>query len=551
MRKQTEIKELRQRVAELEKGEAERKWAEEQVLVANERLQYLLSASSAVIYASNTSGNYGATFIGNNVINLAGYEAHDFMGDPNFWIDHIHPDDIDMILGELPRIFDKGLHSYDYRFQHKDGRYIWIRDEMKLVRNAKSEPIEIIGFWTDITERKRAEEELRESEERLRSLYSAMTEGICLHEVIYHESGKAVDYRILDINLSYEAITGIKRADAVGNKASQVYGSGEPPYIDIYAKVAASGEPTFFETYFPPMDKYFSISVFSPGKGKFATVFSDITERKLAEEELKRHREHLEELVEERTKHLEEKSQELSEINARLQEANRHKSEFLANMSHELRTPLNSIIGYTKLVLDGVEGEIKEEQREDLAIVHASSRHLLQLINDLLDLSKIEAGRVELRWQEFSVSDLLAETVPPIRRLAEEKGLTLAYDVTAGIDKLYADKGRVRQVLLNILGNAVKFTGEGGIDLTVSESETDFTFSITDTGIGISEDDLERIFDSFEQVGPAQIAGYEGTGLGLAISKQFVEMHGGMIWANSELGKGSTFTFTIPKKGAD
>ena len=283
----------------------------------------------------------------------------------------------------------------------------------------------------------------------------------------------------------------------------------------------------------------------------FRGIIRDVTERKRAEEELKKHREHLEELVEERTKHLEEKSQELSEINVLLGEASRHKSEFLANMSHELRTPLNSIIGYTKLVLDGVEGEIKEEQRKDLEVVHSSSQHLLQLINNLLDISKIEAGRVELHWQEFSVSDLLSEAVLPMQRLAEEKGLTLAYDVAAGIDKLYADTGRVRQVLLNILGNAVKFTGEGGIDLRVSESETDFTFSVTDTGIGIGEDDLETIFDSFEQVGSAQIAGYEGTGLGLAISKELIEMHGGMIRANSEPGKGSTVTFTLPKRGAD
>lgn len=286
-------------------------------------------------------------------------------------------------------------------------------------------------------------------------------------------------------------------------------------------------------------------------KERTAELEMEITERKRAEGELKKHRDHLEELVEERTKHLEEKSQELSEINVLLEEASRHKSEFLANMSHELRTPLNSIIGYTKLILDGVEGEIKKEQRKDLEIVHSNSQHLLQLINDLLDITKIEAGRIELQWQEFSVSDLLAEAVPPMQRLAEEKGLTLAYDVAAGIDKLYGDKGRVRQVLLNILGNAVKFTGEGGIDLRVSESDTDFTFSVTDTGIGIGEDDLETIFDSFEQVDRAQVLGYEGTGLGLTISKHFVEMHGGMMQANSEPGKGSTFTFTLPKKGAD
>ena len=299
---------------------------------------------------------------------------------------------------------------------------------------------------------------------------------------------------------------------------------------------------------------YTTASFILDAEGKPTTIivaFKDITDIKQAEEELRRYQGHLEEIVEERTRHLEEKSQELSELNVRLEEASRHKSEFLANMSHELRTPLNSIIGYTKLILDGVEGEIKEEQRNDLEIVHYNSQHLLQLINDLLDISKIEAGRVELRWQEFNVSDLLAEVVPPIKLLAEEKGLTLAYDASVCIRNLYADKGRVGQVLLNILGNAVKFTDEGCIDLRVSESETDFTFSVTDTGLGIRENDLDIIFDSFQQVGPSKTSGYEGTGLGLAISKHFVEMHGGRIWADSKLGKGSTFIFTLPKQGAD
>jgi signal transduction histidine kinase len=175
---------------------------------------------------------------------------------------------------------------------------------------------------------------------------------------------------------------------------------------------------------------------------------------------------------------------------------------------------------------------------------------LLQLINDLLDISKLEAGRVVLQWQEFSVSDLRDETVSPVQRLAEEKGLTLVYDVGAGIDKLYADKVRVRQVLLNILGNAVKFTNEGSVNLVVSESDTDFIFSVTDTGMGIGKEDLETIFDSFHRVDLAKSAEYEGTGLGLTISRHFVEMHGGSMWAESELGKGSTFSFTLPKKDA-
>ncbi len=265
-------------------------------------------------------------------------------------------------------------------------------------------------------------------------------------------------------------------------------------------------------------------------------------------DELQQWGEELERRVHERTAELEQRSQELADTNVRLEEMSRHKSQFLANMSHELRTPLNSIIGYTKLMLDGLEGDISEEQREDLHTVYTNSKHLLELIEDLLDLSKIEAGKMQLSYQTFSISELLAGVIPSMEQLAREKGLTLTYSVTPDIDHLYADKAKTKQVLINILGNAVKFTNEGSIKLDVAESDGEFMFSVTDTGIGIKEEDLEAIFDSFQQVGPAQIAGYEGTGLGLTISRQFIEMQGGRIWAESELGKGSTFTFTLLKK---
>ena len=273
-----------------------------------------------------------------------------------------------------------------------------------------------------------------------------------------------------------------------------------------------------------------------------------IVSLKKSRDELQQWGEELERRVHERTAELEQRSQELADTNVSLEEMSRHKSQFLANMSHELRTPLNSIIGYTKLMLDGLDGDVNEEQRKDLHTVYINSKYLLELINGLLDLSKIEAGKVVLSYQTFSISELLAGVIPSMEQLAREKGLTLTYSVAPDIDHLYADKAKTKQVLINILGNAVKFTNEGSIKLDVAESDGDFIFSVTDTGIGIKEKDLEAIFDSFKQVGPAQIAGYEGTGLGLAISKQFVEMQGGRIWADSELGKGSTFTLTLPKK---
>ena len=264
--------------------------------------------------------------------------------------------------------------------------------------------------------------------------------------------------------------------------------------------------------------------------------------------ELQQWGEELERRVQERTAELEQRGQELADTNVRLEEMSRHKSQFLANMSHELRTPLNSIIGYTKLMLDGLEGDVNEEQKQDLQTVYNNSKHLLELINGLLDLSRIEAGKTVLNYEAFTISDLLSEAIPGMEQLAREKGLTLTYSVTPDIDNLYADKAKTKQVLINILGNAVKFTNEGSVKLNVAETDSDLTFSVTDTGIGMKKEDLEAIFESFKQVGPAQIAGYEGTGLGLAISRQFIDMQGGKIWAESELGKGSTFTFTLPKK---
>ncbi|MGD9116807.1 MAG: PAS domain S-box protein [Dehalococcoidia bacterium] len=281
---------------------------------------------------------------------------------------------------------------------------------------------------------------------------------------------------------------------------------------------------------------------------KVRGTFQDVTELKEAELALKQWSVELEDRVKQRTAELEQRSKELAEANVNLEEMSRHKSQFLANMSHELRTPLNSIIGYTKLMLDGLEGEINDEQQKDLQTVYNNSRHLLSLINDLLDLSKIEAGKVAVSYESFTIDELLDDVIPSVKQLAEGKGLSLQYKVTPGINHLYADRAKTKQTLINILGNAVKFTEKGGINLDVAEKDSEFVFSVSDTGLGIKKKDLGAIFDSFEQVGPSHVAGFEGTGLGLAISKQFVEMQGGRIWVDSQFGKGSTFTFTLPKK---
>ncbi len=289
----------------------------------------------------------------------------------------------------------------------------------------------------------------------------------------------------------------------------------------------------------------------------------EIFERKKAEEELRTHRDHLEELVQERTS-------ELAVALVGAQESDRLKSAFLASMSHELRTPLNSIIGFTGIILQGMVGELNDEQRKQLNMVSGSAKHLLGLINDILDISKIAAGKVEIGPSRFEVAELTQMVEKMVSPMAAEKGLKLGISVSDGTPSaIYSDNDRIKQVLINLLSNAVKFTESGEIELMVrpsmlasgaspeelekeelsgikADQAASLVFSVSDTGIGIKTESLADVFDEFKQIeGPLTMkAG--GTGLGLAISKKMVEMMGGRIWAESEYGKGSCFHFTVP-----
>jgi signal transduction histidine kinase len=226
--------------------------------------------------------------------------------------------------------------------------------------------------------------------------------------------------------------------------------------------------------------------------------------------------------------------------------ASQHKSEFLANMSHELRTPLNAIIGFSEALVDRMFGELNEKQEEYLKDIYSSGTHLLSLINDILDLSKIEAGRMELEPEDFDLPAAIDDALLLVRERAGRRGIALERHVEAGVGEIRADARKVKQVLLNLLSNAVKFTPEGGrIDVRVRLEEGNAEISVTDSGIGIAAEDQEAVFEEFRQVGKADKKA-EGTGLGLALCRKFVELHGGRIWVQSELGRGSTFTFTIP-----
>jgi signal transduction histidine kinase len=240
---------------------------------------------------------------------------------------------------------------------------------------------------------------------------------------------------------------------------------------------------------------------------------------------------------------------ELRRLYGELESASRHKSEFLANMSHELRTPLNAIMGFSQVLQQRLFGEINEKQEEYLDDILASGSHLLELINDVLDLSKIEAGQIELDVGRFSLRETLERGVVMVRERAARNGVRLSLALAADVDVVRGDERRLRQVVFNLLSNAVKFTPSGGsVVVTTAQREGVVEISVADTGPGVAPEDRERIFEEFQQteVGARQ---REGTGLGLALSRRLVELHGGTIGVESEVGRGSRFAFTLPGEG--
>jgi signal transduction histidine kinase len=236
----------------------------------------------------------------------------------------------------------------------------------------------------------------------------------------------------------------------------------------------------------------------------------------------------------------------LRQLNARLEQANRAKSEFLANMSHELRTPMNAILGFSEMLRDGLYGEVPDDLKEPLADIQTNGHHLLGLINDVLDLSKIEAGRMDLALEEYAVQDIVDSVRGSLRSLAVERGLAFESQVPPDLPIAYGDAKRIRQCLMNLVGNALKFTRQGRVDITVEQQGEELIYRVVDTGIGIPKDEIEKVFDEFRQVDATVTKEFGGTGLGLSITKRFIEMHGGRIGVESEPGRGSMFWFAVP-----
>jgi PAS domain S-box-containing protein len=570
----------------------ERKHMQVALQEAQARVEHLLGVSPVVIFSSRPAGDFGATFVSSNIRGVFGYEPDEFTSNTDFWANHIHPDDAPLVFDNLSRLFEQNYHLHEYRFLHADGIYRWVENQLRLIRDETGTPLEIVGSLQDITERKNLEQEVAMQEKRLDAFFTSAPAGLALldsqlrykhiNETAAMMNGRTVDEhlgRTVEEVLPDLGPTLKPTFEQILTEGTSLYGievSGETP--------ADPGTLRHWQaSYFPLYDR-------DERPEGIGLVFVEITERKQAEEAIRRSEEvlqrandELEQRVKERTAQLEqanallvqevqerqrveealatqsaslarqveEQTRDLRLANARLAHAARMKDDFLANMSHELRTPLNAILGLSEALQEQVYGPLTERQYNSLRSIEESGRHLLELINDILDLSKIESGKSELQLTNVSVENVCHASMRLLKNQAHKKRLVLTESLDSSVISLLTDERRLKQMLVNLLTNAVKFTPEGGhvgLEVVGDEEHQVVHFHVWDEGIGIAEEDMERLFKPFEQLDSGLDRQHEGTGLGLALVARLSEMHGGSVTVESTVGEGSRFTITLPWK---
>lgn len=412
--------------------------------------------------------------------------------------------------------------------------------ELTIVRTTEDEPPVFTGFLHDITDRNRAEELLEVNERRFRALIENAPDGITL-----------VDRKgiVTYVSPSIERILGYTQDEAFGRNALEFVHPEDRSHLlrqlarlnhkvgqalAIYRFKHKDGSWCWLES-------TLSLLNVKPAIEGIVFNYRDISERIQAEETIRQHAIDLQQRVKERTA-------QLNQTNMELERANRTKDEFLANMSHELRTPLNSILGLSESLLDQRRDALTGNQEKSLQIIEASGRHLLSLISDILDLSKIEAGKFDYYPQSVSVDELCRSSLAFIKNQAERKYIQVSYNNETSVREIFADPRRLKQILVNLLINAVKFTPEHGhvtLEVRTSAEQELIQISVIDTGIGIAPEDLQRLFTPFVQVDSSLTRQFEGTGLGLALAQKLTDLHGGSIAVESEVGKGSRFTINL------
>ena len=373
---------------------------------------------------------------------------------------------------------------------------------------------------SEIAVRKKTEEALRKSEEQFHSLFANMSEGVVLHELVY-ENGNPVNYRIVDVNHFYELIIGTSREQSIGKLATELYGVETPPYFKEYVEVAIEKIPFYFETYFAEMDKHFAISVAPWLDGGFATIFSDITDRKMADEEIKI-------------------------INNDLEKLNREKDKFFSIIAHDLKSPFNNIMGLSELLIENIKGKDYNEIEKYGEMILFSSHKAVDLLMNLMEWSQTQSGRMIFNPNPLEIYSVIHDEILLHTETANQKSISISAIQNSPI-RIFADKAMISTILRNLISNAIKFTKPGGdIVISADVNQNEVIIYVKDTGIGLNKTTIEKLFRIDVNHSTPGTQKEKGTGLGLILCKEFVEKHSGKIWVESNEGKGSTFFFAIP-----
>jgi len=553
---------------------------------SEERYKAIVEMAPDAITVTDLKGNI--IYSSPRSLAIHGYEVSgEVMGTSS--LELFPPEEREKAMKNLNKTLAEGIiKNVEYILLKKDGSRFAAELSAALLKDDTGNPEGFIAYVRDISEQKRAEEDRRRHTRELTAIHTLtqrVSSSLSLEQVVKEALEAVVEFVGPDLamlflqqgdNLNFiglspegsEYYPGEMPAHRIGECLCGLAAKENKPVFSLdikndprctWKECRESGLNSF--TALPLLSGAKLIGVlalgsaaecdFEPQAAFLETLSHAIAiglQNALLYEEVQRYAGRLEQRVAERTAELEAKTRELQQANIKLKEADRLKSVFLASMSHELRTPLNSIIGFTGILLMGMTGELNREQEKQLTIVKNSANHLLSLINDVLDISKIEAGKIQLSHEEFKLDTVVDDVVETLSSQVNAKGLELHAAVPEGIT-LYSDMRRVKQVLMNLVSNAVKFTHEGRIDITVEPLPGDrLEINVADTGIGIEEQAVNKLFLPFQQVDMTSTRQYEGTGLGLYLSKHLLTLLQGDIRVTSQYGKGSTFTVVLPLK---
>jgi PAS domain S-box-containing protein len=502
----------------------EQKRTEEQLRESQNYNRGLIEASPDALVT--VAPDFVVTDVNEQMVRLSGFTRKHLIGShfPTLFTDPARAENA------VRRALEEStVSNYELLLRKRNGQKIPVSFNAGTAYDMAGHVRGVLGAARDVTEQKRLEAQLRESQNYNRSLVESNIDALMTTDVLG---------LITDVNRQMEVLTGLSREQLIST-AFKLYFTDPDKAEEGIRRVLSEDKVTDFElTMRMPggrtLEVSYNAATFRDTEGRLKGVFAaarDVTEQNRLRLQL------------------EQRNRELEIQNQRVQEANRLKSEFLANMSHELRTPLNSIIGFSDHLLAQDAASFSVEHREYLGDILNSGKHLLQLINDVLDLAKVEAGKMELTPEGFSPQRAVKEVCSVIKPLVEDKRITLVAELANEPELVMLDPLRFKQILFNLVSNAVKFTDDGGrveIHLTGNGSDRTFQLRVVDTGIGIAPGDLPRLFREFEQLDAGPGRRFQGSGLGLSLTKRLIELHSGTIEVQSELGKGTTFTVVLP-----